>query len=228
MQKILLLHGALGSKAQLKKLSELLSTTHEVHSFNFSGHGGRAIDRRYRIESFAQELSEWMHAEKLQGAVVFGYSMGGYVALRLASEEPGLISKIVTLGTKFDWNPEAAARETRMLNPAKIAEKVPKFAAALEARHAPADWQEVLRATAEMMLALGESPSLDDARLAGISIPCLIQVGEHDNMVTEAESQAAAAALPNSGFVRIPGFKHPIEQVDPEELARRIRDFVDS
>lgn len=226
MQQIILLHGALGSKAQLQPLSELLSTTHEVHCFNFTGHGGRPIESAFRIELFAQELSEWIVAEKLQGAAVFGYSMGGYVALKLASQQAGLISNIITLGTKFAWDPESAAQESRMLNPAKIAEKVPKFAAALEARHAPTDWQQVLHATAEMMTTLGESPSLDDATLARINIPCLIQVGEADNMVSEAESRAAAAALPNGQFARIPGFKHPIEQVDQEELARRISAFL--
>lgn len=226
MQKIILLHGALGSKAQFTLLRDLLRTVSEVHSFNFSGHGGRPIDSPFRIELFAQELKAWIEAENLQDAAVFGYSMGGYVALKLASEHPALINKIITLGTKFAWNPASSAQESRMLNPAKIAEKVPKFAAALEARHAPADWQQVLHATAEMMITLGESPSLDDAALAGINIPCLIQVGEADNMVSEAESRAAAAALPHGQFAQIPEFKHPIEQVDQEELARRIRGFV--
>lgn len=226
MQKILLLHGALGSKAQLQPLSDLLSKSFEVHTFNFSGHGGRPIEAPYSIELFADELKSWIEVGKLQGTAIFGYSMGGYVALKLASESPDLISKIITLGTKFAWNPESSAQETRMLNPAKIAEKVPQFAAALKARHAPADWQEVLQATSAMMLALGDSPSLDDAALGRIEIPCLIQVGEADNMVSEAESQAAAAALPNGQFARIPAFKHPIEQVDQEELARRIRGFL--
>ncbi len=226
MKKIILLHGALGSKAQFEKLSDLLGTTHRVHSFNFSGHGGRPLDSPFSIEWFAQELKGWIETEKLQGTAVFGYSMGGYVALKLASQQPGLISKIVTLGTKFAWNPESAAQESRMLNPAKIAEKVPQFAAALQARHAPADWQEVLHATAAMMIALGDSPSLDDTALADIRIPCLIQRGEADNMVSEAESRAAAAALPLGQFAHIPAFKHPIEQVDQEELARRIRAFI--
>jgi pimeloyl-ACP methyl ester carboxylesterase len=51
--------------------------------------------------------------------------MGGYVALKTAVLHPGRIEAIVTLGTKFHWDPENASNEVRMLNPEKIEEKVP-------------------------------------------------------------------------------------------------------
>ena len=41
MQHLILLHGALGSKEQLQPLATTLQNTFHVHSFNFSGHGGR-------------------------------------------------------------------------------------------------------------------------------------------------------------------------------------------
>ncbi len=38
-QHLILLHGALGSKAQFKNLCDLLSPNLKIHSLNFSGHG---------------------------------------------------------------------------------------------------------------------------------------------------------------------------------------------
>ena len=46
-----------------------------------------------------------------------GHSMGGYVALKLALKRPELVDRIITLGTKFNWTPEVAAKEVKMLNP---------------------------------------------------------------------------------------------------------------
>ena len=38
-QKLLLLHGALGSKEQFTALNEQLSSEFEVHTLDFEGHG---------------------------------------------------------------------------------------------------------------------------------------------------------------------------------------------
>ncbi|MFT5858565.1 MAG: pimeloyl-ACP methyl ester carboxylesterase [Flavobacteriaceae bacterium] len=77
--------------------------------------------------------------------------MGGYVALSLAHQNPKLVNKIVTLGTKFDWNPSSTAKEVKLLNPSVISEKIPQFATHLEKEHAPLDWNKVVENTAKMM-----------------------------------------------------------------------------
>ncbi|MBK9228864.1 MAG: alpha/beta fold hydrolase [Ignavibacteria bacterium] len=48
---------------------------------------------------------------------IFGYSMGGYAALYAAKKYPGVIGKIFTLGTKFEWNEESSASEVKLLSP---------------------------------------------------------------------------------------------------------------
>ena len=44
--------------------------------------------------------------------------MGGYVALHLALHHPERVQRIVTLGTKFRWDPVTAEREAARLDPA--------------------------------------------------------------------------------------------------------------
>ena len=127
---------------------------------NFEGHGGRPSDRPYSIDAFSENLVSFIHEKELNQANIFGYSMGGYVALKTAQTRPDLINKIFTLGTKFNWSPESAAKEVKMLNPDKIEEKVPAFAKALQERHSPGDWKVVLRKTSEMMIDLGHRSCL--------------------------------------------------------------------
>jgi pimeloyl-ACP methyl ester carboxylesterase len=226
MTPLILLHGALGSATQFDALKPLLTPGRPLYIPDFPGHGGSPADAPFTMARFTDFLIDLMDREGLAQADVFGYSMGGYVALHAAALFPEKIRRIYTLGTKFDWSPETAARETGMLNPEKIAAKVPAFAQALEARHAPADWKQVLARTADMMTDLGFGTGrLSSETLAAIACPVTVGLGEHDNMVSEAESRAAAENLPAGRFDILPGCKHPIEQVDVVLLAARLQDF---
>ncbi|HMV91636.1 MAG TPA: alpha/beta fold hydrolase, partial [Cyclobacteriaceae bacterium] len=126
---VLLIHGALGSASQLEPVKIALQNSGlAVHSMDLSGHGGAAFQTQFGIEQFASDVLKWLDQNSLRTVNVFGYSMGGYVSLEFASKYPKRVGSIVTLGTKFDWSVESAAREVRKLNPEKILEKVPAFA----------------------------------------------------------------------------------------------------
>ena len=117
MKNLILLHGALGSKTQFSELKTLLDNDFNVITFNFEGHDGRAATQEYSIALFTENTLRILEEHQIDKAGFFGYSMGGYVALNLALKHPGKVDKIMTLGTKFNWTAEAAAKETRMLDP---------------------------------------------------------------------------------------------------------------
>ncbi len=221
---LLLLHGALGSQDQFNQAVSLLSPDHHVFTMNFHGHGGRPDEgRSFDMEEFVGDVLQFMEEKGLEKVDIFGYSMGGYVAMVLAKNHPEKVGRICTLGTKLDWTPEGAAKEVKMLNPDVIEAKVPKFARMLEARHAPQDWRTVLHQTADMMLGLGNGKALSLADFQSISHPIQICLGELDNMVTETESRQVAEAFPNGHFELLEGVKHPIEQVEVEVLVALLR-----
>lgn len=223
---LLLLHGALGASAQFDELRRLLETKFETETLDFPGHGGEPMpEDRFSIAGFSSYLKERIEKNGRKGVDIFGYSMGGYVALHLAREAPELVGKIFTLATKFAWNPETSAREVKMLDPDTIEAKVPRFAEQLRQRHAPHDWRVVLRKTAEMMTSLGDQNELPIDELANVSHDVMIGIGDRDQMVTIEESLAAYRALPNGRFIALPGTPHPIEKVSPVRLAHEIGEF---
>ena len=220
---LILLHGALGSKDQLTSIKEFLNPHFEVYDFNFSGHGGKRFGSTpFTIEGFSNEFSQFLEENNFTCPYIFGYSMGGYVALKLALEEPEKVKAIFTLGTKLTWSPEIALKELKMLQPEIIEEKVPKFAAVLKQRHSPNDWKEVLRKTGKLMTRLGNDEAMTPEHFRSIQIPVIIGIGELDNMVTLEESKTVAELLPNGKLETFEGFKHPIEQVDEKLLADKI------
>ena len=227
MKDLILLHGALGASTQLDVFAAALRPHFRVHQLDFEGHGNAAQrGRPFRMQHFAENVTELLDRLALQQAMLFGYSMGGYVGLDLALEHPDRVGRVATLGTKVRWDPEYAAREAARLDPAVIRAKVPAFASALEARHAAAGgWEGVLAATAELLVHLGEHPLLTETTLPAITAPARIIVGERDNTVSVEEGSAAAALLASGSLTVLANTPHPVEQVSVDVLAPILVDF---
>ena len=222
---MLFLHGALGSASQFDLLRPHLGTETPFYALNLPGHGGLPLDAPYSMEHFADAVLAFLEKEQIAQADIFGYSMGGYVALWLAWHYPGRVRRVMTLNTKLDWSPETAARMSGMFDPEKIELKVPQFAQVLAQTHAPADWKEVAHGTADFLKSLGDGAGLPPEAFVGISCPVAILRGAFDNTVTEEECRSAADRVPNSFYREIPESKHAIEQVDVAALAREIAAF---
>ena len=173
LNSLILLHGALATKAQFASLKSLLDTDYEVHVLDFSGHGDNRTSSPFTMDQFVQDVLDYMSKNNINKANFFGYSMGGYVALNLALNHPERVNKIMTLGTKFNWTKDAAEKESRMLDPEKIEEKVPQFAKHLDLIHGANNWKIVLRKTAEMMVGLGNGTALDSLQLKSINFRCI-------------------------------------------------------
>lgn len=223
MNPVLLLHGALGANTQLEPLKHKLERSgRTVYVMNFSGHAGEPFRKSFGIEIFADDILSFVIKHNLKQADVFGYSMGGYVALWLALNHPQRIGKIVTLGTKFDWSVESAEKEVRKLNADKILEKVPAFARILEHRHAPNDWKELLKKTGEMMIGLGNKPLLTQENLKTLQNHIVVCLGDQDDMADRSFSEQVANWLPNGVFRLLENTPHPIEKVDLHTVVQLI------
>jgi esterase/lipase len=226
MKPIILLHGAIGAKDQLSELSKKLSLLNfNVYSLNFSGHGNEDFKNNFSIEQFSIELKEFINKHKIEKPNIFGYSMGGYVALYLAFINPDLINTIITLGTKFEWTPEIAEKETKMLNPKTIIEKVPKFADALINRHGK-NWELLLSKTEAMMTALGNKNALSINNFSQIKNKVLVGIGDKDNMVSLEETINVYKQLSNGQMYMLPNTKHPIETVNYDLLSKIIAETI--
>ncbi|MEO8664391.1 MAG: alpha/beta fold hydrolase [Ignavibacteria bacterium] len=226
MKKLLMLHGEVGASTQLEPLAELLKDSFEVILLNFSGHGGKVIpDEPFSIEMFAGDVLYFIDKNRLEGIDVYGYSMGGYVALYIARHYPGKINKIFTTATMLDWNEETSIRESKLFDPSKISEVVPKFAEQLSKLHSPEDWKTNLFKTAEMIISLGKNKTLKDEDFSLIDNKVLMSVGDRDNMVSIEETTDAYRKLKNGSLLVLPDTPHPIEKISSQRLADEIISF---
>ncbi|PWN60739.1 alpha/beta fold hydrolase [Chryseobacterium oncorhynchi] len=224
MPNLILLHGALGHSNIFEPYMKSLSPYFTIHTPLFSGHGNTELPTDgISIEKYTQELTEYCKENNLKDVFILGHSMGGYVALCYAMKNPDNVNSVITLGTKFDWNEEQALKESKMLNPDIILEKVPQYAQILEMQHGT-KWKQLLLSIADLMIDLGKNPPLKD-HLAAINIPIQIMVGDKDNMVTIEESTGVYRNLPNAKLAVLPDTKHPMEKVRPNLLLNLVKDF---
>lgn len=223
MEPLILLHGALGSSTQLAPLATLLSDHYDVHSLDLPGHGGTPLPEQFSMPFFADYVLQYCQDKGLSPVSIFGYSMGGYVALYLARHAPQSVRRVVTLATKFHWDEATAAKEVKMMDPEVIQQKVPQFAQALQIRHSPTNWKDLLQRTADLLTGLGRQNALTAADYPHIACPCLLMLGDRDKMVSLEETVAVYKQLPQGQLAVLPNTPHPLEAASAERIAWMIR-----
>lgn len=224
-KQLLLLHGALGEEGMFTDLKNKLSDSYEIHTLNFEGHGLRGpSERAFTIQNFSENVSRYMQEHSMDQTDIFGYSMGGYVALYMALVYPEKIRRISTLGTILSWSKEIAEREERLLNPDKIEDKVPRFAEILHKNH-PHGWRDVVAKTKDLLTRLGNQPPLNDKNWNTIKHPVRLHIGDRDNTAGLQSTTEVFAQLLQAELCVLPGTPHPFKKVKNTLLENSLREF---
>ncbi len=227
MTQLLLLHGALGSKAQFDTIQPVL----QQHGFstdaiNFAGHGGFAIPLQgYNFNVFANDILQYADVNKIEKLNLFGYSMGGYAALYFAKLHPGRVNRIATLNVKFNWDPLSTQKEIGLLNAEKMIEKVPSYAEKLMYQHGLNIWKQVLQSTADMMEKLSKDFVLTQEDFKQIKMPVLLGVGDKDTTTSISETFDVYKTLPDARLWVLPDTLHPFDRIHPAVLALELERF---
>lgn len=222
---ILLLHGALNTSNQFRTFSQKLEPYFEVHTLDFSGHGQVPYEGVLDMQVLVEDIARYVEQMESETCHIFGYSMGGYAAVSYATSQPTKLGKIMTLGTKWDWNPISSAKEVAMLDPGMMAEKVPSYVVKLKAMFGEKNWMNVVRNTAAFMHDLGHGGGLMVEDFRKIETDVLILRGSEDKMVSAESSQEVASGLQKGTYQEIVGAPHPLEKVDVDVLVGEIVGF---
>ena len=221
-KNLILLHAELGIKEDLQPLKELLDDHFNVHTFTFSGHGNVAAQDEFRVEQFANELSEYIAKHNLTSPYVFGHGLGGYVALfHKANFEDSTIKKIFTYGTKFNWSPGVIAKELPLLDPQVVQEKFPHLAALFKKKHGD-KWRWLLQSMAHLLQNLHKLDEITSDDLSEINVPVTLMLGDQDRVVSTEETQMAKKNLKLADIQIIAHSKHEMERANLKEISRII------
>lgn len=229
MLNILFLHGALSSSSQFNDIKEKLGTNYNVHTLNFSGHGGNLMPLNgLTFEVFVNDILNYLNTNKIEKINLFGYSMGGYAAIMFALKYPERVNKIFSCSVKLKWDLESATKELEFLNPDKLMDKVPGFANNLIMIHGINVWKNLLKSTSNMMMDLAKGKLITDEDFLKIKCPVLFAIGDRDKTASLNDTIAVYSKVSNSQLLVMPKSPHEFNQLNINLLQHHITVFFNN
>ena len=92
---LLILHGFLGMSDNWKTLGTQYAADFQVHLLDLRNHGRSLHTEDFSYDIMAQDVYEYCLAHNLQKINIIGHSMGGKVAMLLATKHPELVTKLI-------------------------------------------------------------------------------------------------------------------------------------
>jgi pimeloyl-ACP methyl ester carboxylesterase len=234
---VILLHGGFMTVAMLEPLVSELAQTRQVTAVELEGHGHTSmLDRPLRFEQMADDVAALIAQLGLAPADLFGYSLGGGVALQTAIRHPDVVRKLVLASTPYasdGWYPEILTAMAS-ITPAGMVQS-PYHEPYLSVAPNPDDWPVFVD---KMRVLLAEEPYDWADDVAALEMPTLLIYGDADSVLPE-HTQAMFGLLgggvvgdlnplPNAQHAVLPGTAHSAVQFRTDWLTSMITAFLDT
>jgi pimeloyl-ACP methyl ester carboxylesterase len=153
---LVLLHGGLGSTSMFGDNLKALAKHRQVIAVDLQGHGRTAdIDRPLSVELMADDVAALIQHLKLGRVDVFGYSLGGGVALQVGARHPEVVNKLVIVSAVFRRNayyPEILAQQGQVNEGAfEMMKQTPMYQGYVAVAPRPQDFPKLLKKIGEAM-----------------------------------------------------------------------------
>jgi pimeloyl-ACP methyl ester carboxylesterase len=217
-QALVLIHG-LGAKAEdwSPLIPGLAKAGFHVYAPDLLGYGQSARpDVSYSIASEEKLVADFMRGQHIAQADVAGWSMGGWVAMKLAADESSLVNRLVLFDAAGVYFPEnenlmdlfdvrdaaGANRLVSRLTPR--VQKLPEFIGRDLARRIQRNVWVVRRSMAQMT----SGRDLLEFRLYLIQQPTLVVWGKQDELIPLAAGEKIHRGIAGSSLLVLDGCGH--------------------
>jgi pimeloyl-ACP methyl ester carboxylesterase len=233
---LVLLHGAYMNIDLMGDLIGRLAETRQVIAVEMQGHGRTGdIDRPMTYEALADDVAALMDAVGVGRADIFGYSMGGNVALRLAMRYPELVDRIVVASAAYNSSgyPPGFEEMVAMMTPDMFA-GTPVVSEYERLAPDPDGFATLVEKLKQLDLTELDWPA-DDIR--AIAAPTLLIAGDSDTVTLEhivelfrlrgGGVNGDITGLPQSQLAIIPGASHISVMFNVDLLVPMVVSFLD-
>ena len=178
---LVLLHGGLGSGSMFAPVMPLYAANHQVVTVDLQGHGRTAdIDRPIDVRLMADDIAALIRLLGLEKPDVMGYSLGGGVALFVASKYPELVRRavVVSANVTSDAIPVEMRAQQAQVNAAAVEalKDTPMYQGYVAVAPRPQDFGRLLDKIGASMA----KPFDHSDVVRGLHVPTLIAWGDAD------------------------------------------------
>jgi pimeloyl-ACP methyl ester carboxylesterase len=214
---LVVLHGAYMTIDAMGEIVPSLAETRQVIAVELQGHGHTAdIDRPLSYEQMADDVTALLAEIGIEKADVFGYSMGGGVALQVAVRHPEVVRKLVV--TSASYTSDVMHPELLEMIPSLTPEAFagsPIEEAYLRTAPNPEDFPNLVAKLKQLDM---EPYAWQPEDIQGIAAPALLIIGDSDAIRPEHAVEmfrllgggvmGDLAGLPKSQLAVLPGTTH--------------------
>ncbi len=233
---VLLVHG-LGSRAEdWANLMPLLAAGgYHVYAIDLLGYGrsDKPADAAYSISQEAGIVEAFLQSRQLERVNLAGWSMGGWIAMRVALDDPKRVSRLMLFdaaGLRFTPNydmhefepktPEQLQDLYSRLTP--NAKKMPDFLSRAMLRRAQQSNWVIARSARSMFT----GDDLLDGKLGALKMPVLIVWGKADALIPVATAVSMHTQIPQSTLELVDGCGHLAPGQCAPRIAPKVLDFL--
>ena len=255
-EPVVFVHGLPGSASDWSVVAEHLAPFgYRTIAYDRAGYGFSSrppeVSDRYTLTSNAHDLAGLLDALGIDRATLVGWSYGGGIVQTVALESPQRVSHLVlvsSVGPLLILDPEGETLASRLVHsPVALPlfdwiRNVPPLARSLtheglaraftESAAIPLGYEGRTQALLSLPGAL-RSYVLEEQRFdprtlrpEAITTPTLVLQGSDDLLVKPAVAEDLAKRVPNARLVLVPIGSHMLPITDPDEIVRRIQEFV--
>lgn len=220
---VLLLHGAGGcTRMDTAPLMRRLESDFHVLAVDFSGHGASDMpDASFSADLFADNARSVLDFFDVERADIFGFSMGGTMALRFAHQHPKRVRRLAVHGANIDWTPKRAKAMQSRFNANRVANEYPHYAEQLDRLHA--DWRTLFRRLRAFIASLPDRAGALTDMAVQVHHSTLVSAVDRDDLFPLEAPLHLYRQLPNSRLALIPGEQHALPAVDLNVLMALLR-----
>jgi pimeloyl-ACP methyl ester carboxylesterase len=239
---LVLLHSLAASATVWRLNIAGLSTHYRVFAVDVIGQPGKSIATRHlrHPRQYAAWMNDLFDGLGIQRASIVGCSFGGFLALNQASSTPERVERVVLISpvggfASQYWKLTYLMRIKspilkwirRLLPNQSIAatrKKTPPFIPPRDAK-----WGALMGVTmAERpKISISKAPAFSRAKLHAIQAPTLLLIGEQERLYEPlATLKRAQQRMPKLQGAIVPGADHIAAMAQPEEINRRIIEFL--
>jgi len=182
---LIVIHGAYMTIESMGAIIPRLAESRQVIAVELQGHGRTAdiADRPLRFEALAEDIDALMAHLNIETADIFGFSLGGGVALQVALRHPERVNKLILVSSGYNsqgWYPEMYAFIDQITPELFVGS--PMEAEYQRLAPNPENFGTLVTKLTELTKAV-QDVSPDEIR--AIQAPTLVMVGDADNIRPE-------------------------------------------
>jgi 3-oxoadipate enol-lactonase len=245
-EPVMFLHGFLFDGRQYEAQVAALRDRYRCVTLDFRGQGRSPASRRgYQIEQHMADVLAMIRRLDITPVHLVGLSMGGFVALRIAARQPGLLRSLTLINTSAAAHARAkfpkqlilaaVARVAGVsLAPVLSGTEAELYGEAFRkdpARAAERDawrqrWEQADRsALVKTLLGFMIRPDIRD-ELGNVTVPTLVIAGAADASLPPSYSREIHSLISGSRLVELPDVGHSSPVEDPDGVTRALEQFL--